>query len=303
MRQILSVLFTLFLFANIAYSQDILYTTAGSKLKGRVTEINLKDIKYKDFSNLEGPTYVISKTDVVLIQYANGTTEVINDNPNTLAPKITETITPDEKPSEKSVYVPFDRNNPYAKAKKSDKKGFNLYYLNNNTLSINALALANGDLTLMYDRDILKSRMSLSFLGGYSFNSHIGALNFFIRDSKEAAKKKYDAGFGINFMPRNTKRVQYFAGVLLKYMAYDYLNVVDTTNNQKNYQKASAYQVAILISNGWVYRVTPNFSFKIFGSIGGQINSTPLETSNSTGKVNYGNFPKVYLGYCFGYRF
>ena len=303
MHQILSVLFTLFLFANMAYSQDILYTTAGSKLKGRVTEINLKDIKYKDFNNLEGPTYVIAKTDVVLIQYANGTTEVINDNPNTLAPKITETVTSIEKPAEKPVQKPFDRNDPYAKAKKPEKKDFNLYYLNNNTFSINALALANGDVTLMYDRDILKSRMSLTFLGGYSFNSRIGALNLFIRDSKDGAKKKYDAGFGINYMPRNTKRVQYFVGLLGKFMAYDYLDVIDTTNNQKNYQKASASQVAIMISNGWVFRVTPNFSFKVFGSIGAQINSTPLVTFNSNGKVNYGDYPKVYLGYCFGYRF
>ena len=287
----------------MAYSQDILYTTAGSKLKGRVTEINLKDIKYKDFNNLEGPTYVIAKTDVVLIQYANGTTEVINDNPNTLAPKITETVTSIEKPAEKPVQKPFDRNDPYAKAKKPEKKDFNLYYLNNNTFSINALALANGDVTLMYDRDILKSRMSLTFLGGYSFNSRIGALNLFIRDSKDGAKKKYDAGFGINYMPRNTKRVQYFVGLLGKFMAYDYLDVIDTTNNQKNYQKASASQVAIMISNGWVFRVTPNFSFKVFGSIGAQINSTPLVTFNSNGKVNYGDYPKVYLGYCFGYRF
>ncbi len=303
MRLILSVLFTLLLFANMAYSQDVLYTTAGSKLKGKVTEINLKDIKYKDFNNLEGPTYVIAKTDVVLIEYANGITEVINDNPNTLAPKITESVTPIEKPAEKPVQKPFDRNDPYAKAKKPEKKDFNLYYLNQNAFSINALALANGDITLMYDRDLLKSRMSLTFLGGYSFNSRIGALNFFIRDSKEGAKKKYDAGFGINYMPRNTKRVQYFVGLLGKYMTYDYLNVVDTANNQKNYQKSSASQVAIMISNGWVFRVTPNFSFKVFGSIGAQINSTPLVTINSSGRVNYGDYPKVYLGYCFGYRF
>jgi hypothetical protein len=303
MRIILSVLFSLYLFANLAYSQDILYTTSGNKLKGRVTEINLKDIKYKDFNNLEGPTYVISKADVVLIQYSNGTTEVINDNPTTLAPKITETLTPTEKPIEKPVAKPFDRNDPYAKAKKPEKKDYNLYYLNSNMLSINALALANGDVTLMYDRDLFNSRMSLSFLGGYSFNSQMGGLNLFIRDSKDGAKKKYDAGFGINYMPRNTKRVQYFVGLLAKYMSYDYLNVVDTTNNQKKYKKENAYQLSILVTNGWVYRVTPNFNFKIFASIGGQINSTPLERTLSNGTVNYGNYPKIYLGYCFGYRF
>lgn len=279
MRLLLFILFTAFLFAKSASSQDILYTSAGNKLLAKVVEINVKDIKYKDFNNLEGPTYVISKTDIVLIQYSNGVTEVINDNPQSIAPK----------PAEQAV-------NPIDKIKTVEKKEFNLYYLNNNMLSINALALANGDVTLMYDRDFFNSRMSLTFLGGYNFNSRMGGLNFFIADSKDNAKKKYDAGFGINFMPRNTKRVQYFVGLLGKYMAYDYRNVIDTSNNQIKYQQASAYQLAIMISNGWIFRVSPNFNFKLFGCIGAPINSVELNNG-------YNGVPKVYLGYCFGYRF
>jgi hypothetical protein len=282
MRLLVFILFITFLSAKSAFSQDVLYTTAGSKLLAKVTEINLKDIKYKDFNNVEGPTYVISKSDIVLIQYSNGVTEVINSNPPTLAPKPMEQFAVASKS--------FDKTKP------AQKKEFNLYYLNNNLLSINALALANGDVTLMYDRDLFNSRMSLTFLGGYSFNSRMGGLNLFIADSKEKAKKKYDAGFGVNFMPRNTKRVQYFVGVLCKYMAYDYQNAVDTTNNQINYQKASAYQLAIMISNGWIYRISPDFNFKIFGAIGAPINSVEL-------KSGYNGVPKVYLGYCFGYRF
>ncbi|MBI3518998.1 MAG: hypothetical protein HY062_06530 [Bacteroidetes bacterium] len=298
MRSILSVLLILFLFAFRASGQDILYTTSGNKIQAKVTEINLRDIKYKDFNNLEGPTYVIAKMDIVIIQYANGTTEVINANPATIAPKPapvvpTETLASTEsKPAQK----PFDRNDPYGKAAKKEKKEFNLYYLNNNMLSINALALANGDVTLMYDRDFFNSRMSLTFLGGYSFNSRMGGLNAFIADSKDDAKKKYDAGFGINFMPRNTKRVQYFVGLLGKYMSYSYLKVIDTSNNQKNYEKANAYQMAIMVSNGWVFRVSPSFNFKIFGAIGVPINSTDL-------KPAYRGAPKAYIGYCFGYRF
>lgn len=282
MRLLLFILFTTFLFVASAYSQDILYTSAGNKLLAKVLEINVKDIKYKDFNNIEGPTYVISKTDIVLIQYSNGVTEVINDNPQTISPKTAE--------HGAVVADPLD------KIKVAEKKEFNLYYLNSNMLSINALALANGDLTLMYDRDFFNSKMSLTFLGGYNFNSRMGGLNLFIADSKDKAKKKYDAGFGINFMPRNTKRVQYFVGLLGKYMAYTYQNVVDTTNNQKNYQEANAYQLAIMISNGWLVRVSPNFNFKLFCSIGAPINSVEL-------KNGYNGVPKVYLGYCFGYRF
>lgn len=290
MRLLLFVLYSTFLFATSAYCQDILYTSNGNKLMAKVLEINTKDIKYKDFNNVEGPTYVISKTDVVLIQYSNGVTEVINDNPPTNSPKVEE-----QDPV---------GTNPIEKIKTPEKKAFNLYYLNNNMLSINALALANGDVTLMYDRDLANSNLSLSFLGGYNFNSRMGGLNLFIADSKDNAKKKYDAGFGINFMPRNTKRVQYFVGLLSKYMAYDYRKIVSTANNQISYQGASATQLAIMLTNGWIYKVSPDFNFKIFVSLGAQINSTPLEAINANGiKMDYSNYPKVYLGYCFGYRF
>lgn len=289
MRTLILAFFAYILFALPAFSQDVLYTTGGNKIKAKVVEINAKDLKYKDYNNLEGPTYVITKMDVVLIQYANGVTEVINDNPPTMAPKVTASVTPVET---KSVeYVKTSE-----KAKPKDKKDFNLYYLNQNMLSINALALANGDLTLMYDRDFLNSKLSLTVLGGYSFNSRMGGLNYLIADSKDNAKKKYDAGLGINFMPRNTKRVQYFVGLLGKYMAYDYKNVVDTTNNQKNYKNASASQLGIMLSTGWVFRVSPNFNFKVFGALGGAINSVEL-------KKEYNGIPKAYLGYCFGYRF
>ena len=107
--------------------------------------------------------------------------------------------------------------------------------MNANLLSINSLALANGDVALMFDRDFFKSKMSITFLGAYNFNSRMNVLNLFISDTKDFSKKKYDIGFGINYMPRNTKRTQYFIGFLAKYMAYDYKKVSEVVNNQKIY--------------------------------------------------------------------
>ncbi|MES2566559.1 MAG: hypothetical protein V4565_06820 [Bacteroidota bacterium] len=288
MRLLFIVFSILFAMASSSFAQDIIYTTGGNKLQAKVLEINTTNLKYKDYNNLEGPTYVITKTDVVLIKYANGMTEVINSNPETIEPKTESTVANNSKSNES--------NNAINKSRTLEKPPLNLYYLNNNMLSINALALANGDVTIMYDRDLYNSRMSLTFLGGYSFNSRMGGLNAFIADSKDNAKKKYDLGLGISFMPRNTKRVQYFVGLLGKYMSYDYQNVIDTTNNQKNYEKASAFQMAVMLTNGWVFRVSPNFNFKLFGAIGAPGNSVAL-------KSQYTGVPKVYLGYCFGYRF
>lgn len=277
-------IYCFFILSNL-YSQDKLYITSGTKIQCKISEISSTQIKYKDITNLDGPNYVILRSDVVMIEYANGVVDVINDNPPNILPK-TEIVKP-------SLNVPEPNSK---KTITKPKKDFNLYYLNPNFISINALALANGDLTLFYDRDLLNNRLSLTFLGGYNFNPRMGGLNLFIADSKSAAKKLYDFGAGVNFMPRNTARVQYFAGILTKYMAYNYQEVIDTTNNQKKFINAKGYQFAIMISNGWLFRISPDFSFKLFGSIGVPINSTPLNSS-------YRGIPKVYLGYCFGYRF
>jgi hypothetical protein len=266
-------------------AQDMIYTASGKMIPGKITEIGTVSIKYKDYANLDGPLYVIVKSEVVLIKYQNGVTEVINSNPNTLSPK-----------TEQAAPVNSALPQTQGHLKNGEKPVVNLYYLNSNLISINALALANGDVTLLYDREVFNSRMSLTFLGGYSFNPRMGGLNLFIADSKDNAKKKYDLGFGINFMPRNTRRVQYFMGILGKYMSYNYRNVADTLGNQKNYENASAFQMSVMFSNGWIFRVSPNFNFKVFGAIGAPGNSVML-------KPQYSGAPKVYLGYCFGYRF
>lgn len=292
MRLLFLVLFSVFWFWNTSFSQDILYTSTGNKLQGKVVEINTKDIKYKDMTNIDGPTYVISKTDVVLITYSNGTTEIINPDAPALLPKKTE-----QAPA---VTETKPRTLP-EKPKKS------IYYLNPNLLSINALSLANGDITLMYDREFANQHVGVTVLGGYNFNSRMGALNAAIVDSRDGAKKNYDLGLGINLMPKTTKRVQYFAGILGKYMSYNYKNVVDTTNNQLKYENAKGFQVAIMITQGWIYRISPNFNFKLFGAFGIPVNYPQLDyySTSSAGRITnpYRSLPKIYIGYCFGYRF
>lgn len=157
----------------LSYSQDILYLSNGDKLSAKITEINPTDVKYKDFTNLGGPTYVISNSELVLIQYSNGTTQVINSNPRPIEPKKESPVTTNANLLEtKKTKLP------------------NLYYMNSNLLSINALALTNGDVTLIYDRELFNCKMSVSFLGGYNFNSRMGVLNSFISDTKDNAKKK-----------------------------------------------------------------------------------------------------------------
>lgn len=285
MKRFLISIFFCVISLSTYYSQDVLYKSDGTKLTVKLVEINPMEIKYKDLSNIDGPNYVIEKSEIIFIVYANKTTEVLNSNPKAVTPT-KKTNTTELTPPNKKKTQP------------------NLYYMNSNLISINALALANGDATFIYDKEFLKNKLSISFLGGYNFNARMVGLNDFIVSAKDNAKKKYDIGFGINYMPKNTKRIQYFVGFLGKYMSYTYKDLVSIINNQKIYANASASQLGLMITNGWLYRISPFLNFKFFFSIGAPINSTSLEYTNEKGeKINNTHSPKLYLGYCFGYRF
>lgn len=60
-------------------AQDIITTREGKDIKAKVIEINSTEIKYLDYENLEGPTYVMDKSEVLIIRYQNGKNEVFNN--------------------------------------------------------------------------------------------------------------------------------------------------------------------------------------------------------------------------------
>lgn len=57
-------------------AQDVIVKRDGSTIISKVLEVNTGDIKYKKFSNLDGPTYTIDKADVMAINYENGEKDV-----------------------------------------------------------------------------------------------------------------------------------------------------------------------------------------------------------------------------------
>ena len=76
----------LFLFVSYtAFSQDIIVKKDGSIIKSKVIELNSTEIKYKKISNIDGPTYVLEKSEILSINYENGEVEtfsVSNSNKN-----------------------------------------------------------------------------------------------------------------------------------------------------------------------------------------------------------------------------
>lgn len=58
---------------------DKIFKKDGTKIESKVLEITPSEIKYKKFSNLDGPTYSILKTEIILIEYASGEVEKMNE--------------------------------------------------------------------------------------------------------------------------------------------------------------------------------------------------------------------------------
>lgn len=58
-----------------AAAQDLIVKTDATKIEARVIEITPDEVRYKRFSNPDGPTYVLPVSHIHYIQYANGEKE------------------------------------------------------------------------------------------------------------------------------------------------------------------------------------------------------------------------------------
>ena len=70
-------------FVISANAQDVIVTKEGKKINAKVTEVNENDIRYKDFENINGPSYFMKKSEISTILYQNGKVDVFNNQPTT----------------------------------------------------------------------------------------------------------------------------------------------------------------------------------------------------------------------------
>jgi hypothetical protein len=77
------ILLLLMLFSTtMVYAQDVIVKNDGSTIICRVSEVGTSEVKYKKFSNLDGPLYSISVDDVQNINFENGEKENFEDKNN-----------------------------------------------------------------------------------------------------------------------------------------------------------------------------------------------------------------------------
>lgn len=109
MKKLSSFLFVLFLCAS-AFAQDVITKRSGEDIRVKVLEVKQDEVKYVKESNPSGPTYTISKEDILLITYQDGSKDVFSDykakrQTNTLSEAKIAQLTPNMKYSQlKNIY-------------------------------------------------------------------------------------------------------------------------------------------------------------------------------------------------------
>lgn len=79
MKKSIIILFALVVFIPLAKSQDVITKKTGEDITTKVVEITLNEVKYKKWDNQEGPLISISKSDILMIRYQNGTKDLFNN--------------------------------------------------------------------------------------------------------------------------------------------------------------------------------------------------------------------------------
>ena len=67
------------MFSCSILSQDVIVKYNGDELEVKVVEVDFESIKYKKFSNLNGPVYNISKSEIFFIKYENGDKDIFRE--------------------------------------------------------------------------------------------------------------------------------------------------------------------------------------------------------------------------------
>lgn len=67
------------------FAQDVIVKKDGSTVVSKVMEIGTSEVKYKKFSNQNGPTYAINKSEILSINYENGEKDTFEEANNSTA--------------------------------------------------------------------------------------------------------------------------------------------------------------------------------------------------------------------------
>ncbi len=286
----LAVLFSLFLAFFSLTAQDKIYFLNGKVKTGKILEIASDQIIIKINDNEQ----TISKYDILLIEFKNGTIELIN------------------APTQNATYDPNLTSDQIDIRKQGSEK--------TNFASLNCLALYNADVSLFYEYLTKNKIIGLGVMGAYNFNLTTTLPNLFLANLHNT-KKNYDLGGTINLYTDNLQEgTCIYFGVMAKYTDFSFDKVKrdsttagGVTSVNVSYSTTNGHQFSILFTGGTHSVLSDQFYLKTLAGLGafkltgdfkeeynGVINGN-LKTGSAP--VNYNFLPKLYLGINIGFNF
>lgn len=82
--------------ASVASAQDVLFKRNGDELQVKIIKVSTTEVEYKKWSNQDGPSYIIPKSDVFIIKYHNGDKDVFEEEVDGVSTKTAANQSEDE---------------------------------------------------------------------------------------------------------------------------------------------------------------------------------------------------------------
>jgi hypothetical protein len=249
---------------SFVYGQDMIYFTDGSKIEGKILQVDEAEVTYKKTANPDGPDYIEKKQNILLVVYANGQHETFTNHKGGL--KI-DTIS----------------------------KSFKRNYIAWTITDLVALTVS-----FSYEH-ILKRGMfgfKVPFKVNLQAQSNAAPFGLDPGESILPNGRTFGTGLDINYYPTGQGKAKYFVGPSFQFATYKYLDrdyyYIGNTYYSNNHIRLG-YHYAFLINNGMLIQPTKNFNFSFFLGVG---------AAQNVDKTSHDKlFPKFSTGFMIGFKF
>lgn len=313
------ILSILILLVVVTKGQDQLFKKDNTKLEVKLLEIAPTQIKYKLFSNPDGPLYVINKNEVALIIYKNGQHEAFKES----VPENTNTTVQDNS-----------YEAALAARSEAEQKRFIELTQKDNIAFLNMSEVANFAIGGSYFRELLGHYLDIhipfafSFGEPYAYNSRGSLVGNYYGGGNvynfKVVKKTADIGLGIYFNTSPEKAVTHFIGPMFRFAQFNanyQTNFYQEPDNIDPNQPYYGYPVYYMnrscvfnetyfsINNGILFRVHPQFNIMCYLNLGrlgtrDYVANDPSKYSAPGYNYNFSFTKTVFqLGFNVGYRF
>ena len=244
MKTLLTLLMLIFI-AAYGFSQDVIYTRDGKKTEVKILEIKPGEIRYKKMSNPDGPDYVILKSQVLLITYANDTFE-------SFGTRTSAKIRPLD-----TVATTYGKN----------------------FIAYNTFDLLLTNLTFSYERIIasgmlgLRIPLSIGFGNGNSngyFNANVSGGTIMA------------SGLDLNIYPSGQGKTRYFIAPSFLITSFNYTFYDYSSSFNNTYETRVGHQYAVVIKHGILMQITPHFNMSCVLGLGLSQNDTDYDDNTNT---------------------